>query len=83
MLQIDSAIIKMMRHLQIMPLILGLTIGFCVVYLFPPQHETVVRYPTPASHDTYKDKNGMCYTFESQEVNCDKSEEKLRDFHLQ
>ena len=76
-------IASMLKKIQIIPLILGLAVGLFVVYLFPPQHETVVRYPTPASHDTYKDKNGVCYTFQSEEVNCDKFEDKLRDFPLQ
>lgn len=45
--------------------------------------ESVIRYPTPASHDTYRDKNGICYNFTSKEVNCDSFEDKLREFPLQ
>jgi hypothetical protein len=73
----------MLKNIQAIPLLLGLTIGLLVVYLFPPIHEAVVRYPTPASHDVYKDKNGVCFQFTSEEVNCDKFEDKLRDFPLQ
>jgi hypothetical protein len=75
----------MFKKLQFVPFILGLTIGLFVVYLFPPEHETVVRYPTPAreKEDIYRDKNGVCYNFTSEEVNCDNFEDKLRDFPLQ
>lgn len=71
------------KHLQILPFILGLLIGLLVVYIFPPQRESVVKYPTPAAHDIYKDKNGVCFRYDTQEVNCDQSEDKLRDFPLQ
>jgi len=73
----------MLKDIQFIPLVLGLLIGLIVVYLFPQQIDTVVRYPTPASHDMYRDKNGVCYTFTSKEVNCDSFENKLRDFPLQ
>ena len=73
----------MLKNLQIIPMLIGLGIGLFVVYLFPPAHESVIRYPTPASHDVYKDTNGNCITYQSEEVNCDKFEDKLRDFPLQ
>lgn len=73
----------MLKNIQLIPLLLGLVIGLFVVYLFPPEHEAVVRYPTPASHDVYRDKNGVCYSFQAEEVSCDKFEDKLREFPLQ
>jgi hypothetical protein len=75
----------MFKNIQAIPLLLGLTIGLIVIYLFPPTMESVVRYPTPAreKEDIYRDKNGVCYNFTSEEVNCDNFEDKLRDFPLQ
>ena len=73
----------MFKNIQAIPLLLGLIIGLIVIYLFPPTMESVVRYPTPASHDIYRDKNGVCYNFTSKEVSCDSFEDKLRDFPLQ
>ena len=75
----------MIKHMRIVPFICGLVIGIIAVIYVKPEESVVRKYPTPetAKDMIYKDKNGMCYTFESQEVNCDKSEEKLRDFPLQ
>lgn len=73
----------MLKNIYAIPLLLGFTIGLIVIYLFPPNIEKVVRYPTPASHDIYRDKNGICYNFTANEVNCDSFEDKLRDFPLQ
>jgi hypothetical protein len=44
----------------------------------------VYKYPNPESSDKiiYKDKNGICYAYSPTKVDCDKNEDKLKNFPL-
>ena len=74
----------MIKHMRLVPFVCGLVIGiFAVLYVKP--EETVVRkYPTPetAKDLVYKDKNGVCYKYTANKVDCDKNEARLKDFPL-
>lgn len=74
----------MLKHLRLIPLIIGLTIGIIIVFFIKPTKNVVHKYPTPENSDklTYKDKNGVCYKYLAKEVDCDKNESRLKDFPL-
>ena len=63
----------MLQHLQIIPIILGLVIGYVVFFIVKPmEHEVIMKYPDPMDpgQSTYRDKNGLCYSFKKEEVGC-------------
>lgn len=74
----------MLKHIRLIPLILGLVIGFIAIFLLKPEKNVVYKYPTPdtAAKLTYKDKNGICYKYKTTQVNCDSNESRLKDFPL-
>lgn len=63
---------------------MGMLIGIIGVYFINPAKNVIYKYPTPdnSSKTVYKDKNGICYKYESTAVDCDKNEDKLKDFPL-
>lgn len=74
----------MLRHIKIVPLFIGLVIGFIAILMIKPEKGIIYKYPTPqnAGKIVYKDKNGVCYKYSSKEVNCDSNESRLKDFPL-
>jgi len=74
----------MLKHLMIMPLIIGAILGIAGIYFLKPEATITYKYPTPqnAGTLTYKDKNGVCYQYEGKEVNCDANDAKLKNYPL-
>ena len=74
----------MFNHFMILPFILGVGLGIAGIYFIKPEQTITYKYPTPttAVQITYKDKNGVCYTYSAKEVDCDKSEAKLKTYPL-
>ena len=74
----------MFRHIQFVPLVIGIVIGVIALIFVNPEKNVVYKYPNPESSDKiiYKDKNGICYTYSSKRVDCDKTENKLKNFPL-
>jgi hypothetical protein len=74
----------MFRHIQIVPLVIGIVIGIVALIFVKPEKNVIYKYPNPESSDKiiYKDKNGICYAYSSKKVDCDKNEDKLKNFPL-
>jgi hypothetical protein len=74
----------MLKHIQIIPLIIGIVIGIIGILVIKPSKTVVLKYPTPdnCGKVTYKDKNGICYKYTSKKVECDKNEGKLKAYPL-
>jgi hypothetical protein len=74
----------MLKHIRIVYVIVGIVLGIVGILMIDPEKTVVYKYPTPenAGKIIYKDKNGVCYKFSSNSVNCDKNESKLKDFRL-
>ena len=74
----------MLKHIKLIPLIIGLIIGVIAVVFIKPQQTIVHKYPTPetAGKDIYRDKNGVCYKYTAIKQDCDKNESRLKDFPL-
>jgi len=75
----------MLKHFRIIPFIIGVVIGGVILvwYVTPPQ--IIYEYPHPdnVKDRTYRDKNGVCYSYTSTEVNCDKNEATLEQYPIQ
>jgi hypothetical protein len=74
----------MLKHIQFIPLIIGLVIGVIAVLFIKPQQNVIYKYPIPETADKviYKDKNGVCYKYKATKVECDKNESRLKDFPI-
>ncbi len=74
----------MLKHIKILYLIIGIIIGIIGVYVIKPTQNIVYKYPNTENADklTYKDKNGVCYKYKVNEVDCDKNVARLKDYPL-
>ena len=74
----------MLKHIRLIPLILGIVVGIISIFFIKPQQNIVYKYPTPESAGKiiYKDNNNVCYKYIAKEVDCDKNESRLKDFPL-
>jgi len=61
-----------MKFFRIIPFILSLILGLAFIYLTAPASEIIVVYPTPSNVDKteYKDKNGICYRYQYNKIDC-------------
>lgn len=68
-----------------MPFLFGLAAGVFVVYILKPSAVVIVRYPNidNVGKVVYKDRNGTCFRYEINTVDCDKSEDRIRTYPLQ
>jgi hypothetical protein len=75
----------MLKHLRLVPFFAGLVIGIIAIFFIKPPQDIVHKYPTPetAGKTIYKDKNGVCYKYTANIVDCDKNEGRLKDFPLE
>jgi hypothetical protein len=70
----------MLHHFKLLPFIAGLIAGAIVFLVFKPEtKERVIKWPHPsnAGKMTYRDRNGLCYTFEAQIADCAKVKDSL------
>lgn len=74
----------MFRRIQLKPLIIGIVIGIIAILYIKPEKNVIYKYPNPESSEKiiYKDKNDVCYAYTSKKVDCDKNEDKLKNFPL-
>ena len=74
----------MFRRIQFMPLLIGIIIGVIALIFVKPEKNVVYKYPNPEQSEKiiYKDKNNVCYAYAPKKVDCDKNEDKLKNFPL-
>jgi hypothetical protein len=74
----------MFRRLQLVPLVIGIIVGIIAILFIKPEKNVVHKYPNPESSEKiiYKDKNGVCYAYSPTKVDCDKNEDKIKNFPL-
>ena len=56
---------------------ISLCIGIFFVYILSYQPQIIIRFPTPDNNLIYKDKNDMCYKYDSKEVECSISAKEI------
>lgn len=61
-----------MVSIDIFYIILGLFIGFMIIYALSPAPKIVLKYPTLDTHQnkTYIDENGNCYKYQPKIIPC-------------
>ena len=76
---------KFFNKLQLLPLLLGLFLGMFFVYILKPTASVVYKYPTMdnAGNVVYKDRNGVCFKYHADTVDCNKNEGRIVAFPLQ
>ena len=74
----------MIKHIKLFPLCIGIIIGIITIIFVKPEQKFVYKYPNPQTCDklTYKDKNGVCYKYTANKLDCDKNEARLKNFPL-
>lgn len=79
----------MFHHFKLLPFLAGLAAGYVVFFIIRPDAsktgDRVVKWPNPenAGKITYRDRNGMCYTFEAQLADCAKVKESLTTYNYE
>jgi hypothetical protein len=76
----------MFHHFKLMPFIAGLVLSSIVfLYLKTDNKERVTKWPRPenAGKVVYRDRNGLCYTFEAQITDCAKAGDKLQTYSFE
>lgn len=76
---------KFFNKLEFFPLLMGFTIGIFIVYILKPAAVVIVKYPNldNVKDTVYRDRNGTCFKYDIQEVDCDKSEDRIKSYPLQ
>ena len=77
---------RMLHHFQILPFLLAFGVGMAVFYFIKPeQQERVVKWPHPQNVGkiTYRDRNGLCYTFKEKLVDCGSVKEGLKEYNYE
>lgn len=74
----------MLNHFRLVPFLIGLVIGIIGIYYVKPEEVVSIQYPTPekAAGSIYRDKNGVCYKYETKKVNCDANEGRMKNFPI-
>jgi hypothetical protein len=75
----------MLHHIKLLPFIGGVALGLFLFFFYTTPPLIIYEYPRPNMLDNriYRDKNAMCYSYTSKEVNCDANESTLRPYPLQ
>ncbi len=71
------------NHFQLIPFFIGLAVGIITItWRKPDDSMRIPKWPHPRNSGkfTYKDKNGYCYTFNAEEVDCGKVKGQLKDY---
>jgi len=60
-------------QVQIFYILLGLFIGFFIIYVTTPAPKIIFKYPTiqNIADTTYIDETGQCYKYFAREIKCD------------
>tara|TARA_B110000014_G_C19890037_1_gene460516 strand:- start:462 stop:692 length:231 start_codon:yes stop_codon:yes gene_type:complete len=75
----------MLRFINPVAFIVGLSVGLLFVYLSAPAHNVIMVYPTPENVDKlqYRDKAGVCFRFSPVETNCPNDASKIKHIPVQ
>ena len=64
---------------------MGLTFGIFFVYILKPAAVVITKYPNMENTNdvVYRDRNGTCFQYKTNVVDCDASEDRIRPYPLQ
>ncbi len=75
----------MFKHFEMVPFLGGLALGLVLLFFWKQKPEVIEAYPHPSNveKNVYRDPNGVCYKYQSKEVDCDKNEATLKAYPIQ
>ena len=75
----------MFKQFKLIPFIIGICIGVFILFYYQTPMPIVYQYPHPdtVKDRVYRDRDGVCYSYTSLEVDCDKNEATLKEYPLQ
>lgn len=75
----------MLNHFELLPFLIGFAFGIVGILFWKEKPRIIVKYPHPSTVNNmvYRDPNGICYKYNTKEVNCDANEGTLRPYPLQ
>jgi len=73
------------KHFRLIPFIGGIILALFFFSTFKMEIRSIFQYPHPDNiHErVYKDKNGICYAYTAETVNCNDNQSVLKDYPLQ
>lgn len=62
----------------------GIIAGIFLICTMRLKTKEIIRYPNPENVDTtiYRDKNGVCFKFKSNDVSCEDNASAIKEFPL-
>jgi len=75
----------MLDHFKLIPFVAGVGVGFLMLFYYKAPPTIIYDYPHPQNVNSrvYRDKNNVCYSYTSKEVDCDANEATLKPYPLQ
>ena len=75
----------MFKHFEMVPFLVGLGFGLILLIFWKQKPDIIKAYPHPSNveKNVYRDPNGVCYKYQSKEVDCDKNEGTLKAYPIQ
>ena len=73
----------MFHHFLLIPFLIGLGLGIAIFFFLKPEtKDRVVKWPHPSNVEkiTYRDRNGLCYKFKEQIVDCSSVKDTLKEY---
>lgn len=69
-----------MMKVEIFYIVLGLFLGFFIIYVTSPKPRIILKYPTieNINNTTYIDENGQCYKYYAIEIPCGSNKQNVR-----
>lgn len=76
---------KFLNRLEFLPFLIGLTIGIFFVYILKPAPMVLTKYPNLENTEdfVYRDRNGVCFKYDTKTVDCDAAEDRIAAYPLQ
>ena len=75
----------MLKHIDFLYFIAGIIAGAIILYVYQGEKKVIIKYPHPetVNKNIYRDTNGICYKFNSKEVDCNEYAGKITEYPLQ
>ncbi len=75
----------MLQHFRIYPFLAGIVVGYLLLAFYKAEPRIIYEYPHPQNVNdrVYRDKNGICYKYSSEKVDCDSNEATIKPYPIQ
>lgn len=75
---------NLLGNIQFFPMLVSFAVGIFIVYILKPSPLIILKYPNleNAGKLIYRDRNGTCFVYEANEVDCNANEKRIKPFPL-